>query len=195
MIRRILVIIGIMILAALLAFPLRGAVYGVVIIPVAYFIWALGLFYHSVHESLWWIALLVVAAYILVRSLLPKFRFTERELVKTKPIVGQVENLSVWINKSREGAYFKWLIANRLGKIALQILSLREIGKRHSVFDPLTGPDWTPDADVQAYLEAGLHKSFADFPQGKNPFARPERTALDHDLNTTLEYLESQVKT
>jgi hypothetical protein len=192
--RRLFAMIGILILAALLAFPLRDAVYKVVIIPVAYVLWMLGLLYHSVHQSLWWFLVLFILAYILVRSLLPKVRVSERELIKTKPVVGQVENLSMWMKKSERGVYFKWLVANRLGKIAWQILALRETGKQRSVFDPLTSPDWTPDPAVRAYLESGLQRSFADFPQSRNPFVKSEPTALDHDVNATIEFLESQVK-
>jgi hypothetical protein len=66
-------------------------------------------------------------------------------------------------------------------------------GKTRSYFDPLTGPDWTPDENVQAYLEAGLRGSFADYPQGRRFFSKPEPTPLDKDVGEVIEFLEEQV--
>ena len=67
-------------------------------------------------------------------------------------------------SQSRKGIYFKWLVANRLGKLAYQILLHRESGRPRSVFAPLLGADWEPSKELRQYLETGLHGSFADFP-------------------------------
>ena len=191
--QRTVAMIGIFLVAVLLAFPLRDSVYALVIVPISYVLWVLGLIYHSVDQVLWWIVLLVAVLAIISRSLLPKVRLVERQTLKTKPIVGKVENLSLWIKKTRRGTYFKWLVANRLGKIAHQILAQRMSGKPRSFFDPLTGPDWMPDAAVQSYLEAGLHGSFADYPQKKKYFSQPVSTPMDHDMSEVIKYLESQI--
>lgn len=192
--QRIFAFIGIGIITLLLAFPLRDAVFRTIVIPLAYLFWVLSLVYHSVHQAIWWAIALLFVVFILVRSLLPKFKIIERVRLKTKPKLGQVENLTVWLKKTERGIYFKWLIANRLGKIANQILTNRSTGKQRSFFDPLTGPDWTPDASVQSYLEAGLHGSFADYPQKNSFFSTPEPTPMDHDVNDVVQYLESQVE-
>lgn len=190
--RRSLALTGIVIIALLLAFPLRDAVYEMVIVPAAYVLWLLGLLYHAVHQSVWWgVALLLVLA-ILARSLRSSGRTRERVRIKSRPVVGQVENLSHWVKRTERGIYFKWLIANRLGKIAHEILLQRLGGRTRSYFDPLTGPDWTPDASVQQYLEAGLRGSFADYPQRRWFFSKPVPTPFDRDVKEVLEYLESQ---
>ena len=139
--RRILALVGIIAVAVLLAFPLRNAIYEAVIIPAAYLLWVLGLVYHSVHQSLWWIVVVVIVLFIVSRSMLPETKPIGDRPVNTKPVVGQVESLAVWVKKSERSTYFKWLLANRLGRIAYQILAQREAGKR-SVFAPLTGADW-----------------------------------------------------
>lgn len=192
--RRMLVVMGILGIAALLAFPLRDAVYEAVIIPIAYVLWVLGLIYHSVHQSVWWFIILFVVLIILSRSLLPKRRFRKKAPVRSKPLKGQVESLAIWMKKAEQGTYFKWLLANRLGKIAHQILSQRATGKPRSYFDPLTGPDWEPERGLQSYLESGLYGSFADFPQKRRYFSKPERTPLDHDVREVIGFLEMQAK-
>jgi len=191
---RTLALIGILVMAVLLAFPLRDSVYEAVIIPLAYVFWVLGLVYHAVHQALWWVVVIVVVLVVLSRSLLPQFRVRKRVPLKTKPIVGQVESLSVWLKKTEKGIYFKWLVANRLGKIAHQILAKRDTGKNRSVLDPLTGTDWNPQAPLQTYLESGLHGSFADYPRGKKWFSTPAPTPLDLDMKEAIDYLESQVE-
>jgi hypothetical protein len=191
--QRNLALVGILLIALLLAFPLRNAVYEMVIIPVAYVWWVLGLWYHSVHQSIWWIVALLLVLVVLSRSLRPVGRLRERVRLKSRPIVGQVESLTVWMKRTERGIYFKWLIANRLGRIAHEILSQRVGGKTRSYFDPLTGPDWKPDGSVQVYLESGLKGSFADYPQGRHPFSKPSPTPLDQDVDDVIKFLESQV--
>lgn len=190
--RRNLALIGIFVIALLLAFPLRQAVYETIIVPVAYALWVLGLFYHSVDQSIWWLIALFIVLVTLLRSLRMTGRIREGRQSKNKPAFGQVEGLSIWMKRTGRGTYFKWLIANRLGKIAHEILLQRMGGKNRSFFDPLAGPDWTPEADVQAYLESGLKGSFADYPQGRRFFSKPAPTPLDHDLNDVIEFLEAQ---
>jgi len=192
--QRIFAMIGILVMAILLAFPLRDAVFRIIVVPLAYVIWILGLIYRSVNQTIWWAVALVLVLAVISRSLMPQIKVAERVRLKTKPVVGQVENLASWIKKTQRCVYFKWMIANRLGKIANQVLANRSTGKQRSFFDPLTGPDWTPDSQVQSYLESGLHSSFADYPQKNRFFSTPEPTPLDHELNDVVQYLESQIE-
>jgi hypothetical protein len=194
MTRRVLALMGILGIALLLAFPLRDAVYQAVIVPAAYVLWVLGLIYHSVHQSVWWIVVLLVVLVILSRSLLPGYKPAAKELVKMRPVAGQVEGFAGWMKRSQRGTYFKWLVANRLGKIAYQILVQRESGKQRSVFEPLTGTDWDPGDGLRSYLESGLHDSFADFSNPHKLFSRPVPTSLDHDVTKVVDFLESQVR-
>lgn len=191
--QQIFALIGIFWIAVLLAFPLRGAVYELVVIPAAYVWWVLGLLYHSLNQAVWWFAALFFVFLTLARSLRPAGRIRERVRLKSKPIVGQVESLTAWMMRTERGIYFKWLIANRLGKIAHEILSMRMGGVKRSFFDPLAGPDWEAATPVQQYLESGLKGSFTDYPQPKRFFSKPVQTPLDHDVEEVIKYLESQV--
>jgi len=190
--QRSLALVGIMVIAVLLAFPLREAVYELVIVPAAYVWWVLVLWYHSVHQSIWWIVALILVLVILWRSLRANRKIRKRVWLKPRPVIGQVENLTVWMKRTERGTYLKWLIANRLGKIAHEILLQRTGGKPRSFFDPLTGPDWAPDTSTQAYLETGLKGSFANYPRGRNPFSKPPSTPLDYDMEDVIRFLEAQ---
>jgi hypothetical protein len=139
------------------------------------------------------VILAVLVLLIFAKSLAPQLRAPGRVPISSKPAIGQVQALVGWLNKSGTGTYFKWLIANRLGRLAYQILLQRSSGKTRSVFEPLTGPDWHPSADLQNYLQSGLHRSFADFPNPRRLFAPPAKTPLDLDINQAVDFLESQI--
>jgi len=193
MTRRWAALAGVIVIATLLAFPLRDAVHEAIVVPVAYLLWALGLLYHSLSQGIWWVILIVLVILILARSLAPQLPPRGKALPSSKPALGQVQTLAGWLNKSGSGIYFKWLIANRLGKLAYQILLQRGNEKPRSVFEPLTGPDWRPTSDLQNYLQSGLQRSFADFPNPRKFFAPPAKTALDLDINKAVDFLESQI--
>ena len=186
------VIVVAILLAALLAFPLRAAVYKVVIVPISYLIWSLHLLYRVTPQFVWWALVFVLVVLTIGNSLLPKNYSGRKKLIKLRAPQGPVETLAIWMKKARSGVYFKWLIANRLGKLAHQMLAQRETHHVRSIFAPLISPDWTPPKPVQDYLEVGLHGSFADFPQAFVPWAKSTPTPLDQDLAEIVKALESQ---
>lgn len=192
--RRWLPLIGIVIIAALLAFPLRGTIYQSVVIPVAFIGWELGLVYRSLSQAVWWWLIVVIVLFMLAFSLVPQIKTYHRYEPKARPRHGQVEELAIWLGRAKSGVYFKWLIANRLGKLSYQILLHRESGRPRSVFAPLLGEDWEPSKDLQNYLETGLHGSFSDFPNSSRPFAAPQQTPLDYDVDDAVEFIESHVE-
>jgi hypothetical protein len=183
-----------MIVAGILAFPLRETIYDMIVVPLAFLAWNLNLLYRSYAQGIWWWLLIFIVLLMLVFSLVPKSRPRSRFEEKRKPPAGQVEALAVWLQKAEQGVYFRWLVANRLGKLAYQMLLHRESGRPRSVFAPLLGIDWEPPKDLQNYLEAGLHGSFADFPNAQRLLRRPQQTPLDHDVVEAVEFLESQVE-
>lgn len=192
--RRRLILAAALLIAGVLAFPLRETIYQTVVVPVAFIAWNLNLFYRSLSQAIWWWLIVFVVFLMLVFSLLPGASFRRKVEPKARPQSGQVEAMAVSLKKAQSGIYFKWLIANRLGKLAYQILLHRESGRPRSVFAPLLGTDWQPAKDLQTYLETGLHGSFADFPHVKRLFRAPQKTPLDLDVTEAVEFLESQIK-
>ena len=191
--QRWIILIATLIIAALLAFPLRETIYQTVVVPVAFVLWSLNLFYRSYSQGTWWWMIVFLVLVMLGFSLAPQPRFRRRAEVKAKPPQGPVEGFAIWLRKAEKGLYFKWAVANRLGKLAYQILLNRESGRPRSVFAPLLGLDWEPRKELQQYLETGLHGSFADFPNTKRPFTTPPPTPLDLNVAEAVDFLEAQM--
>src|SRR5689334_4745654 len=192
--RRGLILIATLVIAGLLAFPLRDAIYRIVVIPIAFIAWNLNLLYQSFSQGVWWVVVALVVFFMIAFSLMPQAPVRPKAGPKPRPPQGQVESLSVWLGRAESGVYFKWLIANRLGKIAYQILLHRESGRPRSVFAPLAGTDWEPSRELQSYLEKGLHGSFADIPNSRNRFVARQPTPLDFEVSRAVQFLESQVE-
>jgi hypothetical protein len=190
--RRGLILIAALIIAGILAFPLRETVYGIVVIPIAYVVWNLNLLYQSFSQGVWWWVIAFIVFFMIAFSLMPQPQIRSRGESKPKPPQGQVEGLSVWLRRAERGTYFKWLVANRLGRLAYQILLHRESGRPRSVFAPLVGTDWEPTKELREYLETGLHGSFADFPN-KGRLAARQPTPLDFNITAAVDFLDLQV--
>jgi hypothetical protein len=188
-----LIVLGLLIVAGILAFPLRETIFDTVVIPAAFITWNLDLLYRSFSQGIWWWVIIFVVLFMLAFSLAAEPGFRPRIPIKSRPLQGPVEGLATSIQRADKGIYFKWLVANRLGKLAYQILLQRENGRPRSVFAPLLGADWEPRKELQQYLETGLHGSFADFPHTGNP-ARSRQTPLDLNVTEAVEFLESQVE-
>jgi hypothetical protein len=192
--RRALIMGAIVVIAAILAFPMRETIFNAVVIPVAFIGWQLGLIYHAMPQIAWWWVIIVIIFFTLVYSAMPSLKPVRREEFKRPPRHGPVEDLAVWLGRTKSGVYFKWLVANRLGKLAYQILVHRESGRPRTVFQPLVGEDWQPSHELREYLETGLHGSFSDFPSSKSPLAVQPKTPLDYDVRNAVEFLETQVE-
>ena len=184
---------GALIVAGLLAFPLRETIYRMIVVPAAFVIWNLELLYRSFSQGIWWWAVTFIVLILLVFSMIPRSAPRRQELPRPSPPQGQVEGLAIWMKKAEKGIYFKWLVANRLGKLAYQMLLHRESGRPRSVFTPLLGVDWEPRQEVQHYLEIGLHGSFTDYPHhGRR--AAAGHTPLDLDVSEAIDFLEAQLE-
>jgi hypothetical protein len=192
--RRLLILIGAVVIAGLLAFPLRGMIYETIVIPAAFIAWNLSLLYRSYPQGIWWLVVVFIVLVMLVFSLVPRSVSRGRVEEKRKPPQGQVESLAVNLHRAEQGVYFKWVVANRLGKLAYNILRHRENGKPRSVFAPLLGADWEPSKDLQNYLETGLHGSFADFPNVSRFSGAHQKTPLDINVVEAVEFLESHLE-
>ena len=179
-----LLLAGILAISLVFAFFLRDVVYAAAIVPFAYLLWLAKYYYLAIPQIFLWAFLLIVLLITVTWNFLPEARPTPHRQPKRRTAEGQVEALSGWILKARKGSYFKWQLANRLGRIA------RGLAQTSGQY---TNPGSGNEA-VDKYLDAGLNNSFVDFPGPKHRFQRPTPTPLDLDPTEAVDYLESQME-
>ncbi len=189
--RRWLVVpMGIMAIAV--SYFLQDVIYRMIFLPLAYLWWIVGLYYHAVPQLILWILLVVVVFVSSFRliAIINFFPVVEKKIKNTS--VGPVESLALTLNKPTRGVYYKWMIANRLGRLAREMLDQRE-GRVLKGYARLRGRDWQPPAEVDAYLETGLNGSFADFPNA-SWWGESKPTPLDLDPQKVIDYLEDEME-
>lgn len=174
------------------AFVFRKMIYEVVIVPLAYLWWLITLYYRLLPQLGIWIALIFIIFFTAARGLLMEIKIGRTIKLQKKNSQGPVETLSSLIHKSDQGSYYKWIIANRLGKVARELLDQREGRQIKQKFTRLTGRGWNPPEEVAGYLETGVNGSFADYP--KRSWSRSPHTPLDVNPQQVIEYLESEME-
>lgn len=177
-------LVSILVISGLFGYLLRDVIYQTIIIPLAYLLWVLNFYYSALPQWLVWVIVLTLLFLATIWNLIPDVRPSRRAEMVRHRLQGEVEALTAWIAKSSQGNYFKWQLANRMGRIAHRLEELAGPG----------GRDPSADQDVERYLDAGLNYSFVDFPTVRNALARGRRTALDLDPRRAADYLESQME-
>ncbi len=190
--RRRMLLAGMLAISLVLAFYLRDAVYASVIVPIAYLLWLGNYYYSAIPQIFLWAILLSVLFVTVLWNFLPAARVSQRKPIKRRSAEGQVEALAAWIRKSRKGNYFKWQLANRLGRIARRLADTS--GKQAGWGTGEGTGSSTGNEGVEKYLDAGINYSFVDFPGPKNRFHHPPPTNLDLDPKEAVDYLELQLE-
>ncbi len=176
------------------SFLLRDAIQRTIILPLAYFWWLIQLSYRAVPQVILWM-LLLLTVFVSMFRLIPINKPVQRTRKnQQEPLSGPIGSFSQWIEKSPRGIYYKWLVANRLGKAARELLDQRE-GRIRKGYMRLSGKGWNPPQEVDAYLEVGLNGSFAEFPRSRWMGWKPKPTPLDVNPQQVIEYLESEMET
>ena len=193
--KRLLPLIAILAIALLLAFPLQDFLRTGIIEPLLYFFWGMGILYRSVPQFWIWVLLLGVVFFIMLLPFLEDLPKWRRSAKKIPPRAGAIEDLAETLKLINKGIYFKWVVANRLGKIIRNWVAYRDrLDKRWQAND-LARLGWDAPEEIHQYLDVGLNGSFADYPRTRIPFLRiKQKTPLDLDPNLVLDFLENEME-
>ncbi|MBI5354532.1 MAG: hypothetical protein HZB50_17975 [Chloroflexi bacterium] len=169
---------------AFIFFSFRRTIVGAIVSTASYIVWSVNIFGSIIPQPVLWVLLLVLILYIAVGSFYGK-RFWDNKIQrKLGPSIGPVEARARWIEERSRGTYFKWRLANLLGRVYQAIQEANRYDK---------SKDDSVPARVHDYLDAGLNTSFADYSLPKL-FQKKEETPLDMDLEEVVDYLEEQLE-
>jgi hypothetical protein len=164
----------------------RKMVVGTIVRVAAYIVWSVNTTGQVIPQQILWIFLLLLIMYIAVGSFYGKRSEGGSARINASPLVGPVEMRTKWIEEGYRGTYFKWQIANLLGKVHQ---SIQESASR-GTSGPM--PPKVPP-QVQAYLDAGVNTTYADY-SSPGLFQKTEPTPLDIPLEQVVAYLEEQLE-
>ena len=182
-------------LALIIAHPLQSVIRDVLIKPLLYFGWGIGILFRSVPQFWLWMIFLGIVFFILLTPFiedLPRWKKKEKAL---PPEAGPIEKLAETLDASNKGIYFKWVVANRLGKVLSNWLLYRNRVDQRWQAKNRARLGWNAPPEIYNYLDVGLNGSFADYPRPRIPFIQKRaKTPLDIDPNIVLNYLENEME-
>jgi hypothetical protein len=189
--RRTLLVVLVLVAAAVVAFLARSWIEQRILQPLIFLFWVLGVYYKMLPQALTWIVLVGLILMLEVGSFSGETRLGEGRHESRKPHQGGVELLAGWLHRAHGGLYYKWLVAQRLGRLARDMVAFNARKPASTGSEALKDPSWNPPAPVAAYLESGLNGSFADFPRPRWSFQRPAPTPLDLDPAQVIDVIEA----
>jgi hypothetical protein len=171
-----------------LAFLLRGAVKSLVILPLAKLFWYIKGYYGVFPQAAYWVIVLGIAVLIALATIPIGIESRRSRKDQGVDLLGPVENLAFWLERSRSGIFPKWHIARILAEVALQLLERREPGEKPP--SRLSASGWNPPDSVRRYLDAALKTTYTNYPRSHRS-GRQSATPFDQDVEPVVEHLES----
>ena len=194
--RKIIILLGLIILAAILAFLLKDIVQITVIPVLFYIIWLLRIVYESLPQGFWWVALLLVLLVIAVKSLIRKSDASGTLNSKSSLNKSRLELWIKWLEQADQGGYFKWYLAHKLSLLTLTVLSSQERYSNDQLDIIIRqGLSNLPD-NLQEYMLIGLDNRMSFNFSAKNPvpfFSQPT-VKLTLQPEEIIEFLEDQLE-
>jgi hypothetical protein len=150
-----LALIGLMLLlVGLLALIVTGMVREVVVIPLLYLLWLTRVLFESVPQVVWWVGFLAIAALVAWSSLAgPRPAPPARQ---PAPLLRAP--VAAWAGRFQRAADdrdARWLLAQRLGQLALELLATQEQRAAQGLWQYLRDESSDIPPAVRAYLLAG----------------------------------------
>ncbi|MBN1219773.1 MAG: hypothetical protein JXM69_12660 [Anaerolineae bacterium] len=186
--------LGLILLLAVLLAPLaQGYFRKAIITPLLYFYWVGRLIFESIPRSIFWGLFLIIALIIAINSL----RQTAPRLRRSRqPKTSPPERIQTWaglLQRAEQEDYYKWQLAQRLHKLAVNSLAHAERVDPGEIRQRLVEKQLNLTPEVQAYLEAGM-TSFSHFLGARPRFRfKKQTTPLDLDPEEVIRFLEDNL--
>lgn len=188
-------IVGILLVAAVLTFFLRGLMRENIVGPLVYLAWLGQLIFWSIPQVGIWAFFIFIALIVALGSLAKKQ--TPSSKIPT-PERGRVKRVGAWaksIRQADEDFYYQWQLAQDLQKLTVQALANDERVERSEIRQRLEqGTIDNMSPEILAYLQAGM-TSFAHLSDNKPRFGwGKQRSPLDIDPAQVIQYLEDKIE-
>lgn len=181
------------IVSALLAPFLWKAINALIIEPAVYYWWRVRRLIQFAPQSFYWYFWIGGMGLVTIITLLRYFRKRGRGNLLTFVREGQLSTLARSISRAEKSHYTKWLLANRLATISLNLIK-HGSGPSQTITYKFPEDGWSPPEIIKNYLDAGLDNSHMSLRAKRGWFKPKETSPLDADLNQVIEFIESQME-
>lgn len=150
-------------------------------------------------QPILWAVFISIAIVVAARSLLKRRSTPEVTSEAARLRMGRVHNLMQAINRTSEGLYFKWRLAQHLLGLTLETLAHQERTSPDRVRDRLKSGGLDASSEIEAYLLAGLTPVLSTrsnlITRLKQAIMPTHRISpLDLDPERVIQFLEDQLE-
>jgi hypothetical protein len=205
-----LLLAGLVLLLAIpITFVMRDVAREMIVVPLLYFLWLGRLLWQSLPQALLWILFLVLGLYVAAKSLSVERDRTRRGgpvRGSAKDEVGYPGPVAVWARRvelARHREYYRWYLAQQLGRLAQEVLAYRARLALDQVEPPQVLREDRLDIPpkIRAYFEVGQRLTpprYVRFPRLSRLISRlrspAEDSPLSLDPERVIRFLERQLE-
>jgi hypothetical protein len=191
--KRLLVMALLLVPLAILTLLFKEIARTIIVQPVMYLLWLVGLLWRSIPQVILWIILVVVVLRVAVGSLLARRRRRDERLRAAGPEHwGRSRIWTRWVELAEQGGYYQRRLSRYLTDLTLDALAQREYLSRDLVEEELAAGRLDVPASIRAFLLAVLNEP----PPGRltwlKRFLRKQPSAPQINPQEILDYLEAQ---
>ncbi len=187
-------IISVLLILGLILAPLAYQLFHMILlVPTVNYLWGIKQVIRILPQSLYWI-LIVASLGMIVVILQIKNLVMGRSKSKVAPDTkSPIKYLSENITLSEKSNYFKWVVANHLANLSLEIKYREKENNKNGPQDD-SRMELPPPSFIKKYFNAGLQNSFMDYRKKRKLFGKSDDTPFDIQLEDVIRYLESQME-
>jgi hypothetical protein len=198
--RRRLILLGLIILISIpLVATLRSFTRDYVMALIPRLLWIVRLFISSIPQLFFWFLFLSISLFIAGRSLIKHRRPAPTSSTSITPLAGRVQALMHAIDRTSQGVYFKWRLAQHLLGLTLETMAYRERVSPDEMRQRLKSGTLIMPPTIKGYLQTGLTPVYTA-PAGL--FSRIKQrlrqgviiSPLDLNPETIIQFLEDQLE-
>jgi hypothetical protein len=192
--RKTIILVGLLLGLALLAFVIQDFVRELLLYPLVYLYWSLRLVYEGVPGIIWWGVAIVLLMLLALKSLSKGKGRVQSAQAQGSTSLTRPQMWMRRIKKTRHGEYFKWQLAREISQLAIAHLANQERLTLEQARDKLASGQLDLPPKIQAYLAAGaLSKSFGQYTQAESGLRLPgTQSPLDINPDDIVSYLDNK---
>jgi hypothetical protein len=183
----------ILVVAILLTLISHNYIREAIVTPLLYFLWIGRLIFESIPQVVIWALFLFIVLLVAGRSLVKKEAQSGQS---QNPETPKLERIEVWLKllrRANQDDYYKWQLAQRIRKLALDTLAHHERLELKQVRQDLAAGELDIPSEIQVYLKAGM-RSFSHFLGPKSRFRpRKQESSLDLETERVIQFLEDKI--
>jgi hypothetical protein len=144
-----------LLLLGLLALIFTGLIQDVLVVPLLYLLWLMRVLIESIPQVVLWVGFLAIVAMVAWRSL-PLAPQVQPLRAQAPNPPAPVETWAGMFERAERDHYARWLLAQRLGQLALELLAHQDQRPVAHPWHYLQDESLGMPPAIQAYLRAGM---------------------------------------